>query len=106
MVRAIQAEFEGNEFRTRDCKSHSPAFFLSVQQAKIKAASQQRCAERTSQVIPPFGPIEAATSNAVTRRFESGGLDAKFIREPFYTRRRDQKALTFTGGEQHSVLQC
>src|SRR6202035_2364338 len=40
-------------------------------------------AERTCQVAPPLGPVQAAAGDAVTRWPQRAGLDAEFIREPF-----------------------
>lgn len=56
-------------------------------------------------MIPAFGPIQAPTGDAVPSRFQSADLDPELVCKPLCTRRRDQKALTFAGDEQHPVLQ-
>ena len=56
-------------------------------------------------MIPAFGPIQAPTGDAVPSRFQSADLDPELVCKPLCTRRRNQKALTFAGDEQHPLLQ-
>ena len=80
--------------------------FAATQKPQIKAAPQQHGTERTSQVIAPLGPIEAAARDAVTRRFQRVDFDAELIGEPWCARRGDREPLSFTRNKQHPVLQC